>query len=147
LFSNGEDVFSNSPRKSVHDFSESTAKMAARGKTRRKIRRVAPSHFLYTPVRTVFGSTVIHVFRSGEPFRVATTIFVETMGLFALFGPTVPSLAAALGPQISGPAALLSAVGVSAPATSAYFESGFAPPACYGNQFQENPVDRDRKIR
>jgi hypothetical protein len=78
---------------------------------------------------------------------MATTIFGETMGLSTLFGPTVPFLATALAPQIPGPAALLRAIGLYAPAASAYFESGFAPPASDGNQFQENPVDRDRKIR
>jgi len=139
--------FSNSPRKSVHDFSESTAKMAARGKTTPKIRRVAPSHCLYTLVRTGSGSTVIHVFRIGVQFGVATTIFVETMGLFALFSPAVPSLATTLAPQISGPAARLRAVGMSTPAALAYFEFGIAPTAFDGTQFQEIPVDCDRKIR
>jgi hypothetical protein len=122
--------FSNSPRKSVHDFSESTAKMAARGKTTPKIRRVAPSHCLYIHIRTVSGSTVTHFFRGGVPFGMATTICVETMGLFALFSLAVPSLATTLAPQISSPAAPIRAVGVSVPAALAYFEYVFAPPAC-----------------
>jgi hypothetical protein len=147
FFSTAKMFFSNSPRKSVRDFSESTAKMAARGKTRREIRRVSPSRRLYTPVRTVFGSTVAHVFRIGVQFGVATTIFGETVGFSSFFGTTVPSLATAFALEVSGSAALLSAVGLSAPAAAAYVESGFAPPACDENQFQENPVANNRKIR
>jgi hypothetical protein len=62
LIFNDEDIFLFSPRKLIHNFSELTAKMTPSGKMGGAPRLIFPTRHLYMHIRTIFGSSIIHVF-------------------------------------------------------------------------------------
>ncbi len=79
------------------------------------------------------------MFFEGGFFSITTTIFGQTVGLFAFWGLAVGPLGFTARCQVAGHPTCITAIRLPTPATQAYTKAGLAPATKYTYQFQ-NPA-------